>query len=816
MATPVEKEIAASYLPVAVRAFVPRTGNRTAPSHPSPSRYALVFDTETTVDSSQALLFGSYRRCRRVGEKLVCVEAGLFFADDLPERDPAGLACLHAYARERRAENMAPWADKRLRLMSRSDFVKRVLWRAYKQRALVVGFNLPFDLSRIAVECGNGKGKYLGGFSLTLWDYKDKKTDKRRPRGLYRPRIRIKHIDNKRSFIGFGSPKYHDVEDRNEENSAAFERRFLDLKTLAFALTNASHSLASACRAFEVEHGKQEAQEHGRITKTYIDYNCRDVLATQELLEKLRAEFDRHPIKLDPCKAFSSASIAKAYPRAMNLKTPREQFQNISPQFLGQMMTAYYGGRAECRIRRTVVPVIYCDFLSMYPTVNSLMRLWKLLTAERLEIVEATDEAQRLLDELTPDACFDPAVWQNFVFFASIRPDGDVLPVRARYSETGDAYNIGVNPLTSDTALWYAGPDLCASKLLSGKSPKVLKAYRLLPEGLQKGLHSVRLRGEIQIDPAAQDFFRSLIEERKRIKNRPGIAADERARLDAFLKVLANSGSYGIFAEMNREDLPAKQRETVTVYGLDEPFAAQTAAPEEPGPFCFPPIAALIPAAARLMLALLERCVTDADGSYAFCDTDSMAFVATESGGLVPCLGGPYPGPSIKALSRSEVEAIVGRFAALNPYDPEAVPGSILKIEDENFGDDGRARQLYAYVISAKRYALFNLEPDGNGIIRKYSEHGLGHLLNPTNPDDESGDWIKQLWHFIVHRALGLPAEPPAWLDRPAISRTTASSPENRPPPQSSEQTPPLCPPHQAVQFPARGPYRAVRPSARS
>src|SRR4029077_18778990 len=125
--------------------------------------------------------------------------------------------------------------------------------------------------------------------------------------------------------------------------------------------------------------------------------------------------------------------------------------------------------------------------------------------------IEATAEAQLLLDGLTPEACFNPAFWQHFVFFACIRPDGDVLPVRARYSETGDAYNIGVNALTSDTALWYAGPDLCASKLLSGKSPKVLKAYRLVPEGLQKGLCPVRLRGEIQIDPATQDFFRSLI-----------------------------------------------------------------------------------------------------------------------------------------------------------------------------------------------------------------------------------------------------------------------------------------------------------------
>jgi hypothetical protein len=185
------------------------------------------------------------------------------------------------------------------------------------------------------------------------------------------------------------------------------------------------------------------------------------------------------------------------------------------------------------------------------------------------------------------------------------------------------------------------------------------------------------------------------------------------------------------------------------------------------------------------MLALLERCVIDAGGTYAFCDTDSMAIVATETGGLIPCAGGPYPGPSVKALSWNEVDAIVARFAALNPYDRATVPGSILKIEKENFErideeriDRGQPRQLHAYVISAKRYALFNLNPDGSVVIRKYSEHGLGHLLNPTDPDDESHNWIEKLWRCIVLKALGQPAETPAWLDRPAISRITASTPE--------------------------------------
>jgi hypothetical protein len=68
---------------------------------------------------------------------------------------------------------------------------------------------------------------------------------------------------------------------------------------------------------------------------------------------------------------------------------------------------------------------------------------------------------------------------------------------------------------------------------------------------------------------------------------------------------------------------------------------------------------------------MLERMVTDAGGTYLMCDTDSMAIVASEIGGLVPCKGGPYRTSdgveAIKALSWKGVRRIVDRFAALNP-----------------------------------------------------------------------------------------------------------------------------------------------------
>jgi hypothetical protein len=239
--------------------------------------------------------------------------------------------------------------------------------------------------------------------------------------------------------------------------------------------------------------------------------------------------------------------------------------------------------------------------------------------------------------------------------------------------------------------------------------------------------------------------------------------------------------------------MPAGKKEKVAVYGLDEePFPAEVTAPEEPGEFTFPPLGALIPGAGRLMLAILERLVADAGGVFAFCDTDSMAIVATEHGGLVPCPGGPARLPdgteAVSALSWGDVERVREQFAALNPYDKDAVPGSILKLEKVNFDRITKTRrQLFCFAISAKRYVLFLLNGDGKPILRemdedgedksiKVSEHGLGHLLNPGDPEDDSRDWITILWEGMVNEALGHTYAWPGWLSRPAVSRISVSA----------------------------------------
>jgi hypothetical protein len=219
------------------------------------------------------------------------------------------------------------------------------------------------------------------------------------------------------------------------------------------------------------------------------------------------------------------------------------------------------------------------------------------------------------------------------------------------------------------------------------------------------------------------------------------------------------------------------EHDTVTVYGLGDPFEVDIDHPENPGAFCFPPFAALITGSARLMLATLERLVTDKGGTYATCDTDSMAIVANQDGGLVPCPGGPDRladgTEAIRALSFADVDEIIGVFDRVHPYDREAVPGSLLELEAENYGT-GERRQLWCLATSAKRYVLWN-QTEHDMDIRKASEHGLGHLLDPTGQGSRT--FSEAAWRIVLAKHLDIKAPDPEWLDRLAVSRLVASTP---------------------------------------
>jgi hypothetical protein len=218
-----------------------------------------------------------------------------------------------------------------------------------------------------------------------------------------------------------------------------------------------------------------------------------------------------HPIAPGPDRLFSPASVAKSHLEELNILHPCKKVQNADKEY-GIFMQTYFGGRAECRIRNWEVPVCPVDFMSQYPTVNEFLDNWSVLTAESVSFPDATNEIRSLLSKIDLPRCFERRLWHRFRFFALVHPDEDILPIRTMYN--GTTQNIGINYLTSKEPIWFAGPDIITSILLTGKIPRISKAIQVVPHGKQAGLGSISLRGMVEIDAKNHSFFKHVIEQR--------------------------------------------------------------------------------------------------------------------------------------------------------------------------------------------------------------------------------------------------------------------------------------------------------------
>ena len=119
--------------------------------------------------------------------------------------------------------------ERELAAADRTEFVDEVLYcRAYDLRASIVGFNLPFDISRLAIRHGSARGKAMrGGFTFKLSQH------------WWRPAIQVRHLNARASLIQFTHPpKRRDPRGQRKRKIPPRNRRgsFIDLKTIAAAL----------------------------------------------------------------------------------------------------------------------------------------------------------------------------------------------------------------------------------------------------------------------------------------------------------------------------------------------------------------------------------------------------------------------------------------------------------------------------------------------------------------------------------------------------------------------------------------------------
>jgi hypothetical protein len=757
--TPETVSVSADHLVLALRSYVtaPKKRKRAKysnrptdadddarPGRQLPSDWVLVFDCETATTPDQRLKFGTYQ-LRRKGRLF---ERGAFYEPDA--LTPIELQVLQAVI-----ESELPSDDgERIYLRTRHEFVEHVFFgRGYLIGAQIVGFNLPFDISRLAVRHVNARRSMHGGFSFILIDDDNW------------PKVTVKHLSQRESFIQFTGTKSKnrfskkpDAED--DEKPLDVDRGyFVDVRTLAAVFTSESHSLESLSELLKIQHPKLATDRHGEIIDPeYVRYAMRDVQATWECFEILAAKFEGLQLSnAGLYELYSEASLGKAYLKAMGIKPWREAQPDFPPAIIGRIMGTYYGGRAAVHIRRKITPIIHCDFLSMYPTVCTLMGLWEYVIAKGIKCRDDTAAVKGLVENCTTEFLRTSQAWKLLTAIVEVQPEEDIFPVRARYSEDAQA-TIGLNYLTSDEPMWFTLADVLVSKILTGRTPQVLSALRFVPLECQDGLNPIFVSGKA-IKPTKDDFYKSLIIHRIDITKKRGVAPDgEKERLESdrlAIKILANSTSYGIFVELNVEDRRAS--ETAVLHDAAGRYAIiQTKKVEKPGRYFHPLLGTLITGAARLMLALAERQIIDQGLDWVFCDTDSMAIANPEN----------IPLPEFK----TKVLAVRDWFSSLNPYGEQE---SILQLEKVNFpnGEDGKLDRLdpcECLAVSAKRYVLFNRDSGDEPQIRKASGHGLGHLLDPYgDPPEVRRQWIKDIsvprwqadvWKKIIRAAdAGVP-----------------------------------------------------------
>lgn len=257
------------------------------------SDWSLTFDTETTTDPAQSLRVG-FAQIRKAGE---LVKEIAFFDGNLSDTD---LSVILDYA-----------DGHNLQAMTIEAFRKKFIEIGYRMNGAIIGFNLPFDISRIALSHGVARGALRGGFSFQFSPWKSE------------PRVRIKHLSAVAALIDFAKPfkQLRGKGSRNRDVDVPHNRGcFIDVKTIAAALLSKRFKLATLAEFLKVTE-KRETEEHGGpITSDYLDYARGDVQTTWECYEKLAKTYQGFGLSTPLHRILSEASIGKALLREMNIR----------------------------------------------------------------------------------------------------------------------------------------------------------------------------------------------------------------------------------------------------------------------------------------------------------------------------------------------------------------------------------------------------------------------------------------------------------------------------------------------------------------
>ena len=248
------------------------------------------------------------------------------------------------------------------------------------------------------------------------------------------------------------------------------------------------------------------------------------------------------------------------------------------------------------------------------------------------------------------DLLDSPEAWAGLAFLAKVRPASDVLTTHV---ELFGAEATVTAPVVEDSvAFWTPGFDVAAAVIEDldaggpGRMPEIVEAWTFEFGPRLRGLRPVTFPGGWIWDPRRPSSYRSrdgrawgnlyllLTAMRLEAKKDPTLGPAARLRRRGMLKIASVAGAFGMsMATTVRQHIkPGAAHRVITSDGI---ITLREGQAERPGSWAFPPAAALVEGAGRLLLTLLLHEVRIRGGSFVQFDTDGGFILATPDGGEV-------------------------------------------------------------------------------------------------------------------------------------------------------------------------------------
>lgn len=659
------------------------------------NNYALVVDTETSVDISQKARIAMFtlfdlQEAAKHPDTIEYASQGMVVYNLTPNE----LVLIRAYCKE-----------NNLHLISQETFITKLLYPSLAQGAMLIGHNINFDIGALCTDFMLVPDTKQFRFKLCTCNETQNLLhthDKISAPCDIHPTIIIEHVKTKRFIMYVEADNYGAIG---------------DTITLGNALLGlGKSSLNDMIKRYGfTDKGKKAVESYGTpYDATFFEYAMHDVYLTSTLISAEYQLYLQHGISKQFHTIMSEASVGKAYNEKLGVP-PFKLVHSEVPKFMFDRANgSYYGGRSEVHIRMKPTQILYADFKSEYPLVNALLNSQSYLLADYIRIEHCVSEAIELINSITLEDLQQKETWKILTMLVKVEVTNGILPAKLELASSTKIYGQMTVKPPAKVIQWYSMLDIIASKIRTGIAPTILDAYRLVPQrSIRTNQIDVLGNKNYHVDLRRDDFFVKVIDLRdsvkselkqvkQTIKTAPSNELYQRKNflenLQLALKLMANSTSYGILVEtreVERKDIAGK-------------YNAQ-------------PIGIHITAGARLLLAIAEKLGLDRSIEHAFCDTDSFAYAK--------------PDDMHEEEFYTKVMECIHWFKPLSPY---ASSDEIFELEDVNFLN-GELTKLYALCVSAKRYVLYNKLSNGTYLIRKMSEHGLPYYLTDFEialPDD--------------------------------------------------------------------------------